>query len=169
MSKGHRVSESSLAALKTANIVHGARRWLSRSLAPPCSRCPSMSCEARTEGGTCQIAEAYRDSIVERVMRLDHIRPEDEPLAGEYGQLCTALKIIDAYLSEYGLFLPGVETGFLEGQPVLVRLRQSLSNSLCRLASELGLSPASRARIARGADPRSEVTLIADALEASDE
>ncbi|MBM3891675.1 MAG: P27 family phage terminase small subunit [Verrucomicrobia bacterium] len=159
--------ERSLANLSPQNsLTHGARRWLSRSLAPPCDRCIGRDrCEDFEAGSTCKIAEAYRDSIVAEINALPHIQPTDAPLVAEYAQLATCLRIIDAYLGLAGPFLPGVESGYAEMQPVFTKNRLAVSNSLTRLASELGLSPMSRARI--GKDPeRGPASAIAAAIRA---
>ena len=142
------------AAKALANLVpaggtyrHGVSRFLDRAIAPSCDRCVGKEgCEFVVPGGTCALAEALQAQSIAEIMALPQVQSEDLPLAREYAKCATALAVIDSYLGVTSPFLPGSASGYLEGQPILAT-RARLSASLVRLASELGLSPVSRARL----------------------
>ena len=147
-----------------AAVTHGATRFLSRAIAPPCSKCLAKGeCDRYQDGQTCVVAEEYQAEVTAQIMALPHLQPEDRPLASEYAKQATALAIIDHYLAHAGPFLPGAEAGLVEAQPVL-KLRTTISMVLVRLASELGLSPAARARLKTGGPGHSPGSELARAI-----
>lgn len=136
---------------ETAALTHQASRWFGRALAPSCGKCIAREdCEAYREGGTCALAEAAQADLLAAVVEEVAVTPAMLPVAREYAKVCVGIQVIDTYLGAHSPFLPGADVGYLEPQPVM-KLRGTLSSRLQSLASELGLTPAAKARLR--ADP----------------
>jgi hypothetical protein len=136
---------------EVAALTHQATRFLNRALAPCCDKCAARAeCDRYQAGGTCVVAEEHQAEVLAALLKLPHVQPVDEPLCREFAKVDTCLGIIDRYIAHASPLLPGSDAGYLEAQPVM-KTRASLSAQLLRLAGELGLSPAARARLR--ADP----------------
>lgn len=146
------------------STTHGLKRWLTRTTAPPCRFCVAKDdCEAFSADreATCRLAETYQAAIIDEVLALPQVDPaQDRGIVLEYAKTMTALAIVDSYLSHVGMFRDS--KGAHDVQPVY-RERTRLSQSLLRLAAELGLTPASRARLGVGKD--GTLDKLASALE----
>lgn len=134
-----------------APMVHGGKSiW--RGMAPPCRKCAMQKrCDEYDPDSHCKIAERLQDGIKATVLALPHIVPAiDEPLVNEYAKVLTAGAVVDGYIAEVGPFRFSKEEG-LNVQPVLTRFRLALTNTACKLARELGLSPTARRSLERDA------------------
>jgi len=166
LSRAREVSPPETAALK-----HQTFRWLHRGLAPSCSKCALRdSCpEFREEkGASCVLAEREHAAIVAEVMALPWAQEGDRHLALSFAKVTVGLNIIDAYLSVESPFLPGAPA-YIEPQPILAT-RANLLSSQVKLAAQLGLSPAARARLQADPDrgPASGILRAFAELEAED-
>lgn len=139
---------------ETAALSHQGNRWMGRALAPACDRCADRTrCEAFTEGGTCRLAEEQQADLMACIMALPHIRPEHEPLARAYCRDAVFVEIVVRYLGAVSPFLPGSDTGYLEGQPVLTEYHRAVGR-MQKAADALGLTPAARVRLGLDQDGR---------------
>lgn len=133
----------------------------SAAIVPPCKACIiATTCTdfREADGSTCVVAEREQAQTTAAVMALEHIQDTDRPMVEEYAKVTVALKIIDAYLAHTGPFLPGADR-YIDIQPVL-KQRQSLSTSLVKLSTELGLTPAARQRLKLGSKSEPEPARI---------
>jgi hypothetical protein len=147
---------------ETAALKHQTDRFLDRALAPACDRCViKEACGEFREGGTCILAERQQAQIEEQVMALPQVLPQDMPLVREFAKVATAIGIVDRYVAHASPFLPGAESGYIEPQPVMA-LRLRLTAQLRALASDLGLSPIARTRLASSRDVEKLLTLLRD-------
>lgn len=143
----------------TAPTVHGGRSvW--RGMAPPCKKCAlQKKCDEYDPDSHCVVAERLQAGIRDQVLALPHIIPAiDEPLVSEYARVLTAAAVVDGYIAAVGPFKSDKATG-LDTQPVLNRFRLALTNSACKLARELGISPMARRAMERDATESASVQL----------
>jgi len=139
---------------ETAALTHQGRRWMNRALAPSCNHCADRErCEAYAEGGTCRLAEEQQAELIERIMALPQIRPEHEALVRAYVRDAVLVEILARYIGATSPLLPGADRGYLELQPALNDYGKAVSR-MQKLAAELGLTPAARARLGLGQDGR---------------
>ena len=146
-----------------AACTHQGRRWETKALAPSCDHCADREhCEHYRKGDTCILAEQQVAETVESIMALPHVQATDRPLAVAYARTATLLEILARYVANVSPLLPGSDAGYLEAQPVMHNIA-SAETRLVKLASELGLSPAARARLGLNEDgkPRSFARLLA--------
>ena len=141
---------------QTAALSHQGYRFLAHSdtkglgLLPLCKhcvlkdKCPEYSAE---EGAVCAPARAAQERLLGQLLSLEQIDPvQDLPLVLEYVKSAIFLQIVDKYVTEAGIFLPGAEEGYLEWQPVL-KTRWTCANSMAKISDKLGLNPVARARL----------------------
>lgn len=131
---------------------HGAYLYMRTGIAPGCSICAfGKDCDRYEADATeCSLVLAMQDSIIDGIMALPHIQPQDIALVEELARTKGFLWVIDRHLAKFGPFAPAVQKmRNLVPQSVL-KLRWVAANSMTRLCSELGLSPVARARLKLG-------------------
>ena len=135
----------------TAALTHQAMRWRNSGLFPLCRKCILRDkCELYDrddDDKTCPLAQQACADLMGSIVALDHIRPEDHPLVVEYCKQSIFVVLIDTWIGEAGIFLPGAEEGFLEPQPALTKLRYTAAGHVSRLSDRLGLNPSARAKL----------------------
>jgi len=140
----------------TANLSHGVDRWLKSTIAPPCERCVArQGCPRAGEAldGTCIIATQRQQELIDALMSLPHIEEMDLALVREFAKLTVALEIADVWLARVGPWsMDGEDTRVQH----LVSTRLTISRQVKELARELGLTPASRARLRSEEMPMAE-------------
>ena len=140
-----KASKDNLKKGPEALVKHGVYQWMNNALAPSCDKCLLADiCDRHTPGALCAHAQDEYDAIYNEVMAYPHINVRHIITVREYAKLAVAIEIADRYLAVTGLFRNG-EHG-IEAAP-LVAQRDKWSNALGRLASDLGLTPASEARL----------------------
>jgi len=141
----YKASKDNLKKGPGALVKHGVYQWMNNALAPSCDKCLLADiCDRHTPGALCAHAQDEYDAIYNEVMSYPHINVRHIITVREYAKLAVAIEIADRYLAVTGLFHSG-EHG-IEAAP-LVAQRDKWSNALGRLASDLGLTPASEARL----------------------
>lgn len=153
-----------------AALTHQGFRWRA-GLAPLCRRCACKercpTYDPQDADRQCPEALEAEAAIFTEIMGLEHIRPEDAPLAAEHARSIVFLNIIDAWISAVGPFIADARKGTLDVQPVL-KSRWSVANAVQRSGDRLGLNPVARAKLKAVTGAVSPLAAAVLALEAGE-
>ena len=129
-----------------ALTTHGGYTFLKTGLTPGCVVCVwQEQCPEYTEGAAqCTVVDELGEQLTKNLMALPQISDQDILLVSELVRNQTLLWVLDRWIGKVGAFI--LEGQELRGQPVL-KLRWQATNTIIRIASELGLSPMGRLKL----------------------
>lgn len=117
-------------------------------------KCPCYGQEIEIDGKTvkvgldteCPIIKNYVDGIIDELMALPHIKPQDFITVQQLARALGFIAIGNKYLNEIGVFRVNKDKTIIDVQP-LVNAMAKYEGLVNRLSESLGLTPRSRVQL----------------------